>query len=92
MLKSSKVIKTEQLQVRMKHGRNNKGKAGGEMQTFSSSATPEFSKKGLCSVQILGIIKDSTHFLYLPSTTNDFHKEKQTGRSPVLNIDTNRSH
>lgn len=37
-----------------------------------------------------------TSYIYpLPPSsnfTNDFHKEKQTGRSPVLNIYTNRSH
>lgn len=50
-----------------------------EMQTFTSSATPVFLK-GLCSVQTLCIIKDSTHFLNLPSTTK-FRLHKQANRS-----------
>lgn len=63
--------------MRMKHSRSNKGKAGDEMQTFGSSATPKFLKRGLCSVQILGIIKDSTHFLIFTL----YHKRLSQGKA-----------
>lgn len=80
-----RTLKWSQLQVRMETQQELQTKKKvllpDEMQTFSSSATPKFLK-GLRSGQILCIIKDSTHFLYLPSTTKfKLHKRLSQGKA-----------